>query len=96
MIVLLLVILFYLVFLYKKKAVITIINKRVTKHTGLNQQRSKTISVPHYTIDCKLDNSSKIKTLTCSMDMYNKFKIGKKYDVLLGFNEVKKVYTKKS
>ncbi len=87
------IIVFFLVFLYKRKAVITIIKKRVTTHTGLNVWRSKTTDCPHYTIDCKLGDSSKIKTLTCSMDMYDRFRVGKKYSVLLGFNEVKKVYS---
>ena len=90
------IIVFFLVFLYKRKAEIIIIKKRVITHTGLNVWRSKTTACPHYTIDCKFGNSSKIKTLTCSMDMYDRFRVGKKYFVLLGFNEVKKVCSKES
>lgn len=86
------IIYFILLTLYKKKANVKILKKRVTMIKGINSTRSKTMYSPHYTVDCIVGRSSKVKTYTCEMSMYNHFKEGKTYSVLLSINSILKVF----
>ncbi len=85
---------FVLLCIYKKKANITIVKKRVNTHKGMDSTFSKVLYSNHYTVDCYVNKSSRLKTLTCEMDMYNRFKEGEKYYVLLGINSIIKIFHK--
>ncbi len=43
----------------------TVIFKRITKHGGLNSNRSKWTYSNNYTVDCKYPDSEKLHTFRC-------------------------------
>lgn len=81
--------------LFKRYAEITVLKKRVTEHSGLNNTRSMALSCPHYTVDCRVSGKVWTRTYTVPyLSMFNRLKVGKSYDALLTFTEIKKIKDK--
>ncbi len=78
-----------------RKKQIIVIKKRITEHQGLNTNRSKITSVPHFTVDCKYPHSDKIKTFGCQSDIYNELKKGKKYVIIVKLNQIIRICREK-
>ncbi|MGN0597643.1 MAG: hypothetical protein ACI4J1_10015 [Ruminiclostridium sp.] len=81
------------IFYKGKKVRIHVVKKRVTEHKGLNQMRSKEITVNNYSVDCKYDSKpNKIHTLGCSFLVYDELKQDKSYTVNVKLNRITKIY----
>lgn len=80
------------IFYKGKKVRIHVVKKRVTEHKGLNQMRSKEITVNNYSVDRRYDDKTdKLHTLGCSFLIYDELKQGKSYTVNVKLNRITKI-----
>lgn len=77
-----------------KKIKITVIYKRKRVYDALNQVTYSNGTSTHYTVDCTYENSSKIHTLGCEYNVYERLKKGKSYDVTVKMGDIIKVHKK--
>ena len=77
------------IFYKGRKKHIRVIFKRITKHGGLNSNRSKWTYSNNYTVDCKYPDSEKLHTFRC--DLLNE---GKSYCVRVKLRQIIKIYKK--
>ncbi len=85
----------FTIFLYQgRKRRITVVKKRVSEHVGLNQTRSREITVKHYIVECRYENSDKIHNLGCDALIYGRLKEGKSYTVKVKIFRIEKIHYK--
>ena len=69
-------------------------NKRITKHGGLNSNRSKWTYSNNYTVDCKYPDSEKLHTFRCEKTVFDLLNEGKSYCVRVKLRQIIKIYKK--
>ena len=77
-----------------KKIKITVVKKRKTFYSTLNQITYSTAITTHYTIDCTYENSAKIHTLGCEWGTYERLRKNRSYIVTVKMGEIIKVHKK--
>lgn len=82
------------IFYKGRKKQIQVIFKRITKHGGLNSNRSKWTYSNNYTVDCKYPDSEKLHTFRCEKTIYDLLNEGKSYYVTVKLRQIIKIYKK--
>lgn len=77
-----------------EKKHIRVIFKRITKHGGLNSNRSKWTYSNNYTVDCKYPDSEKLHTFRCEKTVFDLLNEGKSYCVRVKLRQIIKIYKK--
>lgn len=87
----------FIIYCYKgkgKKIKITVVKKRKTFYSTLNQITYSNAITTHYTIDCTYDNSARIHTLGCEWGIYERLRKNRSYIVTVKMGEIIKVHKK--
>lgn len=84
----------FCIFYKGRKKQIRVIFKRITKHGGLNSNRSKWTYSNNYTVDCKYPGSEKLHTFRCEKTIYDLLNEGKSYYVTVKLRQIIKIYKK--
>ena len=82
------------IFYKGRKKHIRVIFKRITKHGGLNSNRSKWTYSNNYTVDCKSPDSEKLHTFRCEKTVFDLLNEGKSYCVRVKLRQIIKIYKK--
>ena len=82
------------IFYKGRKKHIRVIFKRITKHGGLNSNRSKWTYSNNYTVDCKYPDSEKLHTFRCEKPVFDLLNEGKSYCVRVKLRQIIKIYKK--
>ena len=82
------------IFYKGRKKQIRVIFKRITKHGGLNSNRSKCTYSNNYTVDCKYPGSEKLHTFRCEKTVFDLLNEGKSYCVRVKLRQIIKIYKK--
>ncbi len=82
------------IFYKGRKKHIRVIFKRITKHGGLNSNRSKWTYSNNYTVDCKYPDSKKLHTFRCEKTVFDLLNEGKSYCVRVKLRQIIKIYKK--
>lgn len=82
------------IFYKGRKKHIRVIFKRITKHGGLNFNRSKWTYSNNYTVDCKYPDSEKLHTFRCEKAVFDLLNEGKSYCVRVKLRQIIKIYKK--
>ena len=80
------------IFYKGRKKHIRVIFKRITKHGGLNSNRSKWTYSNNYTVDCKYPDSEKLHTFRCEKTVFDLLNEGKSYCVRVKLRQIIKIY----
>ena len=84
------------IFYKGRKKHIRVIFKRITKHGGLNSNRSKWTYSNNYTVDCKYLDSEKLHTFRCEKTVFDLLNEGKSYCVRVKLRQIVKIYRSKA